>query len=140
MKEPLHYIQDTRQHVGNSVLWWCPNGAGYTTHIDKAGKYTKAEARRTTQRHTDRLWPCSHVDKHWSHHVDMQHLNYDRSVLAARRPKKSKFKPKYEGVRTIIQARKEWQRLRDDPGGFDAMAECYLFDAFPRLREEKRGW
>ncbi len=85
--EPLFYIQATRSHVGNSVLWWCPNGEGYTTHIDKAGKYTKAQARKWTQRPTDRLWPVSHVDRHWSHHVDMQHLDYKRATLAGRKPK-----------------------------------------------------
>ena len=72
MTEPLFYVQDSRSYVGNSVLWWGPDGQGYTTHIDKAGKYTAAQAKR--MRPTDVPWPVEEVDAIWSHHVDMQHL------------------------------------------------------------------
>lgn len=33
---PLFYIQDTRQTVGNAVLWWRVNGQGYTCNLDDA--------------------------------------------------------------------------------------------------------
>ena len=70
--EPLYYIQDTRQYCGNSVFWWCPDGKGYTTHIDRAGKYTAAQAK--TKRDTDVPYLVSDVDRIWSQHVDMQDL------------------------------------------------------------------
>jgi hypothetical protein len=70
--EELYYVQDSRSYVGNSVLWWRPDGQGYTTHIDKAGKYTAAEVKG--MRSTDVPWPVKEVDKVWSHHVDAQHL------------------------------------------------------------------
>ncbi len=66
----LFYIQDARQYVGNSVLWWGPDGGGYTTDIDKAGKYP-ADFRC---RDTDVLWPVEEVDAVVQRHVDMQKL------------------------------------------------------------------
>lgn len=72
-EEPLFYLQDTRTYVGNSVLWWCPDGAGYTTHIDRAGKFTAAQVARY-QRETDVPWPVEVVDGLWSQHVDAQDL------------------------------------------------------------------
>lgn len=59
-EEPLYYIQNG--YVGNAILWWGKNSQGYTTEIDKAGKYTKLEAERICERPEDRAWLCSHVD------------------------------------------------------------------------------
>jgi hypothetical protein len=70
--EPLFYVQDTRGTVGNSVSWWAPDGKGYTTHIDRAGKYTENDR---SWRDTDKLWPVAEVDKLWSRHVDQQDLD-----------------------------------------------------------------
>lgn len=71
---PLFYIQDTRAFHGNAVVWWGPKGGGYTSRIYEAGRYTEAEARSWTQRHTDAVWPCDVVDKLWRQHVDAQDL------------------------------------------------------------------
>ncbi len=45
---PKFYIMDTRQVVGNCVLWWCPDGAGYTTQLEEAGLYEHSDDRRPT--------------------------------------------------------------------------------------------
>jgi len=45
------YILDTRQIVGNCALWWCPNGAGYTTQLEEAGLFSEADAK--SHRETD---------------------------------------------------------------------------------------
>jgi len=74
MKEILYYIQDTRQYVGNSVLWW-QLGGGYTTDIEKAEKFTKEQAINICKRETDKAWLCNHVNKHVKKHVDMQYLD-----------------------------------------------------------------
>lgn len=41
----LYYIEDTREEgAGSFRLWWGPERCGYTTRLDRAGVYTKAEA------------------------------------------------------------------------------------------------
>lgn len=69
-----YYVQDTRTYTGNSVMWWCPEGNGYTTRIDQAGKYTSNEINH--MRPTDRPWPVEYIDQRWSHHVDIQDLKW----------------------------------------------------------------
>jgi len=50
-KAERFYIIDTRQIVGNCALFWCPDGAGYTTQLEEAGLYSEADAR--SHRETD---------------------------------------------------------------------------------------
>jgi len=53
-----YYIQDTRSFVGDSVLFWRPDGSGYTIKIDRAGLYTEADAKRICRnRDTDKMIP-----------------------------------------------------------------------------------
>lgn len=69
-----YFIQDTRQHVGNCMLWWA-NGGGYTTHLDEAREYTEKEAcsiERTSG--TDKAWPADQVRAAASLQVDVQRL------------------------------------------------------------------
>lgn len=51
--EKKFYILDTRSGVGNCALFWCPNGAGYTTQLEEAGLYTEDFARSPCRRETD---------------------------------------------------------------------------------------
>ncbi len=44
--EPMFYVQDTRQFVGNCVMWWGKNCSGYVTRLNEAGKYPLDEASR----------------------------------------------------------------------------------------------
>jgi hypothetical protein len=73
--EKLYYIQDTRDYVGNSVMWWCPNGNGYTSDLDQAWKvpHDKAVAMNRS-RNTDVAWPCDEIDRLSQRHFDMQNL------------------------------------------------------------------
>lgn len=41
----LYYVQDKRAAVGNCMLFWGQNGAGYTCDLDRAGKYTAEQVR-----------------------------------------------------------------------------------------------
>lgn len=57
-KEPELYLIKTDQFVGNEVLWWRANSAGYTTRFDEAGRYSEADARRIEGiRGTDKAVP-----------------------------------------------------------------------------------
>lgn len=61
--EELFYIIDTRQLVGNCVLFWGPDRKGYVCEVDKAGLYSRDEAmRQQKSRETDRAIPKSVVD------------------------------------------------------------------------------
>lgn len=41
----LYYIESTKHGpVGNAILWWRHNGAGYTTNLSQAGQYDEQRA------------------------------------------------------------------------------------------------
>lgn len=73
--EQLYYIQDTRTYVGNGVMWWRPEGKGYTSDLNEAWK-VPADKAKTMHRHrkTDVPWPCEEIDKQSQRHFDMQNL------------------------------------------------------------------
>ncbi|GAB7543448.1 hypothetical protein [Cupriavidus sp. 8B] len=85
--EPMFYVQDTRQFVGNCVMWWGKNCSGYVTRLNEAGKYPLDEASRICERDTDRMWPCEQIDAPAHPTVDMQHL-----------PKPLQYRTKCAGV------------------------------------------
>lgn len=73
--EPMFYLQDRRQYVGNCPLWWAIGGAGYTTRIDQAQRYTRAEAYdQNRTRDTDVPWPCDQIDALVRPTIDYQDL------------------------------------------------------------------
>jgi hypothetical protein len=65
----LYYIQSTG-FVGDSLLWWRPDGKGYTTNLDQAWKVTreKAEEICKTRPEEDFMWPSDVVDSLASRH------------------------------------------------------------------------
>lgn len=73
--DAMYFVQDKRQHVGNSVLWWGVDGGGYTCDLNKAGRYAGSRVR--SMRDTDVPWPVGHILEKATLHVDAQHLtNY----------------------------------------------------------------
>jgi hypothetical protein len=71
----LYYLQDSRQYVGNSILWWREGGAGYTTNLEEAGTFTAEKAfRQHRDRSSDRPWLKTYIDQHANRHVDHQKL------------------------------------------------------------------
>ena len=70
------YVQDKRQYVGNSMLWWAKDCNGYTCDIRKAHVFdSEAEAHLRADRKTDVVWPKDYIDARISHHIDMQHVD-----------------------------------------------------------------
>lgn len=80
--DEMYYVQDSRSYVGNAVLWWAINGAGYVTDPKKAHKYTKSEIISDfgEGRETDIVWPAGHVESAVREFVDIQGLNREKSV------------------------------------------------------------
>mgnify|MGYP000688627538 CR=1 FL=1 len=71
----LYFVQDTRSFVGNCPLWWKPNGGGYTTNLDEAGKFTREAAMKLHQnRDTDLPWLCSDINRLRRATIDAQYL------------------------------------------------------------------
>lgn len=70
----LFYLQDSRNYVGNDILWWGRNGCGYTTNLMDAEVYTKEEAlSQHRSRISDIPWPKKYIDGKTRPAVDMQY-------------------------------------------------------------------
>lgn len=75
MSDDEYYIQDSRDHVGNDMLFWAIDGKGYVTDMRKAHVYTKAEAVAQHERRiTDIPWPKAYIDSKTRPAVDMQYV------------------------------------------------------------------
>jgi len=77
----LYYIQCG--YVGNALCWWRPEGKGYTTNINEAGKYSEQEAKEQAKRRIDDVaWKCDYIDKNDKAHkvvIDAQFIDYTKS-------------------------------------------------------------
>lgn len=78
-----YYVQDRRQFVGNCVLWWAKDSAGYCCALDDAGVYPGHFTR--SLRETDVPWPVDLVRASVREYVDHQKLDIAaRAAEAAR--------------------------------------------------------
>ncbi|WNK46989.1 hypothetical protein RM150_22300 (plasmid) [Pantoea agglomerans] len=70
------YMICTRDTVGSNASFWCQNGHGYNTSLDKAHVYTLAEAQShwNTGRNIDQPVCANRVDALAVVHVDHQHV------------------------------------------------------------------
>ena len=78
LKKPtdLYYIQDSREYVGNCVVFWGKDGGGYVCDITKAGLYTYEEAMsQHKSRHTDIPWLKEDVENALRTFCDVQYLS-----------------------------------------------------------------
>lgn len=76
LQDTMYYIQ--YGYIGNAICWWGENSRGYTSDINKAGKYTKEETEKIIQRPEDIAWPCDYIDNAIEAQkliIDSQYLN-----------------------------------------------------------------
>lgn len=81
-EEKMYYIQNG--YVGNAMCWWAENSRGYTTDINKAGRYTAEQAKNIITRPQDIAWECDHIDNNLDARktiIDSQYLNYDYRIV-----------------------------------------------------------
>lgn len=76
--EQLYYVQDTRQMVGNCMLLWGIANQGYTTEVDKAGLYTKADIKG--MRKTDIGWPKEVIERNVTTHIRRDTMQQQEDV------------------------------------------------------------
>lgn len=88
-----YYVQDSRQIVGNDMMWWAKDGHGYTCDITKAHIFTRDEAFRLC---TDTYgfprhfipWPKAYIDTRVKQVVDAQETHLEQAgVVAPQKPK-----------------------------------------------------
>lgn len=78
----LYYVQNAG-YSGNALFWWAENGAGYTTDIRKAGKFTAERAKNITKREEDTAWPVEYIDgllKAQKLIIDSQYVDWDHKA------------------------------------------------------------
>lgn len=75
------YLQDSRQHVGNDMLFWAKDGKGYTTDLRLAHVYTKEQVvAQHNARETDIPWPKAYIDAKTRPAVDMQYVKREEAL------------------------------------------------------------
>ena len=89
------YLQDSRSHVGDGLMFWGKESRGYYTDLDKCELYTKAQALR--HRDTDIPWPKQYIDERAHYGVDCQLMDEHAS--------NAMLKP---GCRVYVQVPRDW--------------------------------
>lgn len=76
-EQELYYIR-TRGYIGNGLVWWRPNSAGYTSDLKQAGKYTYEKAYSICiSSHGDSLaYCCSKIDRLGEGLITQLHADY----------------------------------------------------------------
>jgi hypothetical protein len=77
MSEEQYLILHTFTVCGDCAIWWGPDHNGYTTDIDKAGRYTKAEANQIYKNRPklDKPIPWSKIAP-----LILKHVHFDKVI------------------------------------------------------------
>ena len=74
-------LQDTRVHYGNCMVFWAKNSSGYTSNIEDAKVFTRANAfKQHACRDTDRPWPLAYITTKAKPRVDFQDCEYSKAI------------------------------------------------------------
>lgn len=72
----MFYLQDSRSCVGDRMMFWAKDGAGYTTDLGAAQRFTTSQAMRRNQtRDTDIPWPVTYIEARHQVSVDHQDIS-----------------------------------------------------------------
>lgn len=68
-------LQDSRGNTGDRLMFWAKDGAGYTTNLDNAQRYTKEQASSQNEsRESDLPWPLAYLEARVGWAVDHQYV------------------------------------------------------------------
>ena len=67
-----YYLQDSRQMVGNCMLWWGRGCSGYVTDLREAHVFSEEEKHKMIIRDTDIWWIKTYIDGIAGLTVDVQ--------------------------------------------------------------------
>jgi hypothetical protein len=74
MMEKLYYLQDSRNYVGNCILFW-KKGGGYTTDLEEAELFSALGAfAQNNSRDTDIVWDAKYMESKATKTVDSQSI------------------------------------------------------------------
>ena len=81
LSQDQFYLQDSRDYVGNDMLFHAIDGKGYTTDMRKAHVFTRDQAvAHHNLRSTDIPWPKDYIDARTRPAVDMQYVKRDEAL------------------------------------------------------------
>lgn len=76
------YLLSTNRQIGDVLLWWGPDRSGYTTVLDRAGRYSEAQARSIAKGHAADVVaiPCHEADARAIRTVSSCHVSAFRAL------------------------------------------------------------
>ena len=138
------YLQDSRDYVGNDVLWWAKDGKGYTTDLRKAALYSQEAAQQMQDnRRSDVPWPKNYIDGKARPAVDMQYINIgEANDSAGAVPVERGVSPQAQKVADHIEQRlRTWRQRHMNTHGdhlelYDFMGEDSIADLVDYVCDE----
>lgn len=120
------YLQDSREYIGNDVLWWAKDGKGYTTDLSKAHVYTREQALAQHRcRPSDIPWPADYIEARTRPAVDMQYINRAEALAGT-------------GIDLLEEPKQERERLRCEGCGAFISEANFLAGRCPRCGADNR--
>lgn len=78
-----YVLQDSRGNTGDRLMFHALGGAGYTTNLDAAHRFTQREAvNHNSFRETDKPWPLAYLVERHELAVDCQYVKPDDAKAA----------------------------------------------------------
>jgi len=86
-EKPIQYFYIQNRDagfLGNSPYWWALNSNGYTSHLEKAEKYTEEQAKKICLGNPEKnkAWPVDYINNNEGVHktIDSQYMDYEKVI------------------------------------------------------------